>query len=389
MNRPVLRLLGWAVMGITALSAEGFPQRAAETAAKKIFSNGVIRLIPELTVSDEALGGGDYFGEIVDLALDGRGCLYVCDGKAKNIKKFDAAGKLLKKIGKGGQGPGEFDYPSEVVVDRDRLIVRDVFASRISFFDLDGKFLSSIAVDRKEGSWRKIRALPDGRFIIETELVDWANLNAAQEFRLSLHAADFSHLKTLYRKPVIRNKFITEPVRTNVPFPFASRALWGLLPDGKIAVALSGTYEIEILDPDRGRLRSWTHPYTPVGVTARDKEEFFAGMTFSSTAGSGISTSKGAPDYIVKNTEFPKTKPAFERLVVDGKGRLWVFPSSSDPKAKPSVEVFDQEGVFLGRAALEGDWPPYAPAVFYPNGVWIVVTDEDGGTKIVKLRIAA
>ncbi len=388
-NRPVLWLMGLAVTGGAVLAAEGFPQRAAETAAKKIFSNGVIRLLPELTITDDAIGGGDYFGEIVDLAVDDRGCLYVCDGKAKNVKKFDVSGKFLKQIGKGGQGPGEFDYPIEVVVDRNRLIVRDVFASRISVFDLDGKFLSASAVDRKEGSWRRFRALPDGRFIVETEFIDRLNLSGPQEFRLSLHAADFRHLNTFYRKPVYRNKYITEPVRTNVPLPFASRVLWSPLPDGKIAVAFSGTYEIEILDPDKGRLHSWTHPFTPVAVTARDKEEFFASLTFASTSGSGISTSKGAPDHVVKNTEFPAAKPAFENFLADDKGRLWVFPPPADPKSKLPVEIFGRDGAFLGRAALDENWPAYPPAVFSAQGVWIARTNEDGETRLVRYRIAA
>ncbi len=388
-NRAGLWLLSLAAAGATVLSADGLRPQAAKPAQNKLFSDGVVRLIPELTITDDAIGGGDYFGEIVDLGVDGRGCLYVCDGKAKNVKKFDAAGKFLRTIGKGGQGPGEFDYPTELEIVGDRLVVRDVFTSRISTFDLEGKFLSSVNVDRKEGSWRRIRALPDGRFIVETEFIDRSNLSGPQEFRLSLHAADFRHLKTIYRKPVYRNKYITEPVRTNVPLPFAARVLWGLLPDGTVAVGFSGTYEIAILDPDKGRLRSWTHPYTSVGVSARDKEEFFASLTFASTSGSGISTNKGAPDYVVKNTEFPAAKPAFENFLADDKGRLWVFPPPADPKAKPPVEIFGREGAFLGRAALDENWPAYPPAAFCAQGVWIARTNEDGETRIVRCRIAA
>ncbi len=358
-------------------------------AQKDLFNNGTVRLVPELTISDEALSGGEFLGEIVDMALDGRGCLYVCDAKAKNIKKFDAAGKFLKIIGKGGQGPGEFDYPTELEVYRDRLIVRDLFAARISLFDLDGKFLSTVPVDRSEGSWRRFHPLPDGRFIVETEFVDRSNMNAAQEMRLLLYAADLSYVKTIYRKSVFRNKYISTPVRTNVPLPFAARAFWGLTPDGKIAVGFSGTYEIEILDPDKGKVRSWTHPYKPVEVTGPDKDAFFASLTFGMTSGSGnIQQSKGAPDYIVKNTEFPKTKPAFEKFAVDESRRIWVFPAASDPKAKPAVEVFDSAGAFLGRATLEGDWPPYPPAAAYPGGFWIVTATADEEIKIVKCRIA-
>jgi hypothetical protein len=101
-----------------------------------------------------------------------------------------------------------------------------------------------------------------------------------------------------------------------------------------------------------------------------------------------VERSKGAPDYIVKNTEFPKTKPAFEKLLVDGNGRVWVSLFSPDPTAKPVVELFDREGQFLGRAALEGEFPNPVSTVSYPGGFWMMATDADGETKIVRVRIA-
>jgi len=380
-------LMGILSAGAMFLQAEVSVELSSHAVQKELFSKGVVRLISELTITDETLGE-DYFGEIYDLALDNQGALYVCDSKAKNIKKFDASGKFVKTIGKGGQGPGEFEYPYEVEVFRDRLIVRDLMGSRISLFDLNGKYLSSVPIDRKEGSWRRFRALPDGRFIVETEFIDRSNLNSPQEMRLALHAADFSFAKTIYRKTIFRNKYISEPVRTNIPIPFAASVKWDLTPEGKIVIGYSGNYEIEILDPDKGKIHSWTHPFVPVGITGKDKEEYFAGMTTSMSSGSSISTSKGAPEYIVKNTEFPKTKPAFERLIVDGNGSSWVFLPSADPKAKPTFEAFDPKGAFLGRVVIEGEWPQYAHVVFHSGGLWMVIANTAGEIKVVKARIS-
>jgi hypothetical protein len=59
-----------------------------------------------------------------------------------------------------------------------------------------------------------------------------------------------------------------------------------------------------------------------VKVTDKDKETFFAGMTFSS----GGAVKQGAPDFIIKETEFPKTKPPFFDLFVDSEGNILVFP---------------------------------------------------------------
>ncbi len=375
------------LMGIFAGAAVS--SAAPQTGPNNPFAGGVIRLTPELTISDEAFEGKDFFGEVMSLALDPKGFLYVCDSKAKNVKKFDPSGKHLKNIGRPGQGPGEFNYPNELEISRNRLYVRDLFASRISLFDLDGTFLSTISIDRAQGSWRDFRPLPDGRWIVETEFIDWKNLSAPQEMRLALHGPDFAFIKTIYRKTINRNKYISEPVRTNVPIPFYAAAEWGLTPDGKIVVGLSGDYGIEIIDPDKGRLFARTHRYAPVPVTKKDQDEYFAGMTSGMSSGSGpVTVSKGAPDYIVKNTVFPKDKPAFESFGIDGDGRAWSFLWPASPEAGRNVDVFDSTGTFLSQARLEGADRLTYVSLFRPGAVWMVFSQDDGEIRIVKYRVS-
>jgi hypothetical protein len=336
MRRPVFFLLALFSIWATFLAA----------GQKKASPKNTIRLIPVLTISDEALAG-DKFGDILDLALDGQGALYVCDGRAGNIKKFEGTGAFVGTIGKSGTGPGEFGKPGEVEVHGDRVFVRDLGNPRISLFDLDGKFLSSVPVDDKEGEWRRFRALPDGRFIVETEFIDRANVNASPEMRLVLHAADFSRLKTIFRKPISRNEFITEPARRNDLPPLAASVEWDLTPEGIIVVGSSGNYEIEILDPDKGKVRSWMHHFSPKAIN----------------------------------------EPAFERFMVNGRGRIWAFLPPADPKAKPVFEAFDPDGTFRGRVTCEDEWPRSALVVFFVGGVWMATSGADGGMRVARYQI--
>jgi hypothetical protein len=75
------------------------------------------------------------------------------------------------------------------------------------------------------------------------------------------------------------------------------------------------------------QISSFKHKYIPVKVTKEDKEQFFAGMVVSSPGGG---QQQGAPDYIVKNTEFPKTKPAFDDIKCDPEGNIWVHTHCKD-----------------------------------------------------------
>lgn len=86
---------------------------------------------------------GEPFRLPTDLAIDKRGDLYISDGYGNSrIHKYSPAGQLIKSWGRPGSGPGEFDLPHCVRVDRrDRVLVADRTNNRIQFFDTEGKYL--------------------------------------------------------------------------------------------------------------------------------------------------------------------------------------------------------------------------------------------------------
>jgi streptogramin lyase len=366
------------------------PPAVQKPVSDDVFKSGAVRFVPEITITDEAWGGKGFFGQPSDVAVDDKGRIYVSDAKENNIKIFDAAGAYLKAIGRTGQGPGEFNYPMEVEYSHGRLYIRELMNRRVSIFDTEGVFVKSIPISSADGMWWEVRALPDGRFLVQKEIVDFGNFNAPQICLLDLHSADLAYIKTLYRHEIRRNKYIREPMTSNVPVPFASIVHWAVLPDGKVVIGYSGSYEIEIHDPDKGKIASFPHAYDPVEVSATDRKAYFDGMTTSFTNGNGIvSTGKGAPEYIVKNTEFPKSKPPFSSIRTDAQGRIWVQLSRpAGEKAGDRMDVFDSRGRFIGAARIEGGTFPYR-MLPYPGGFWSFAMNDDGEWSVIKYRIAA
>ncbi len=72
-------------------------------------------------------GAPEYlFGRVIDAALDPRGRIAVLDAVNGEVRFFDADGRFLFKVGRSGEGPGEFDYPERLAFDRQgRLYVLD------------------------------------------------------------------------------------------------------------------------------------------------------------------------------------------------------------------------------------------------------------------------
>lgn len=73
---------------------------------------------------------------------DGR--VYVSQPQEGIVRVYDARGRFLRKIGRSGEGPGEFERPSRLGWRGDTLWVGDSPQARISLFRQDGSYVRSI-----------------------------------------------------------------------------------------------------------------------------------------------------------------------------------------------------------------------------------------------------
>lgn len=108
----------------------------------------------------------DLFNGVSDVLVAPDGSIFVADGhsdKTNNrILKYDHNGKFLLSWGKLGSGPGEFNAPHGLAMDKEgRLYVADRSNSRIQIFDQMGKFL---------GEWRQF-GRPSGLFITKDDVI--------------------------------------------------------------------------------------------------------------------------------------------------------------------------------------------------------------------------
>lgn len=98
-------------------------------------------------VKDLEVGGKEsdvIFDYLIDLDVDKNNRIYIPDLGTRSIYVFSKKGNLIKKIGRGGKGPGEFQILRDVAISKHRLYVFDPTLFRISVFSLknDGFELS-------------------------------------------------------------------------------------------------------------------------------------------------------------------------------------------------------------------------------------------------------
>src|ERR1700682_4470326 len=89
------------------------------------------------------------FRQPTDVAWDSKGNIYINDGYINSrVAKYDKNGDWVKQWGTKGTGPGQFNLPHAIAIDRnDNIYVGDRTNRRIQVFDTEGRFLRMFTID--------------------------------------------------------------------------------------------------------------------------------------------------------------------------------------------------------------------------------------------------
>ena len=91
--------------------------------------------------TEEDESNGVYFWAPMGIECLPNGNIVVNDQKVNQLFMFDERGNFIKKIGRAGQGPGEFGNPFCMTTTSDSIIVADNSNMRIQYYDLEGNFI--------------------------------------------------------------------------------------------------------------------------------------------------------------------------------------------------------------------------------------------------------
>lgn len=122
-----------------AMKTEGVVAITVPPPTEELKTSDIIedfKYIP-LEGSDKSL-----MGQFQDACIyEGR--IFIHDVETNMVYIFNMQGKFINKVGKRGNGPGEFFQPESMAIDpfRNQLLVYDTFIRKIFYFTLDGEFL--------------------------------------------------------------------------------------------------------------------------------------------------------------------------------------------------------------------------------------------------------
>jgi len=289
-----------------------------------IYSGKILSLTEELNLGESSTEQFLFYN-IKELDVDHKLNIYVLDWMARKILVFDQSGKLLRTIGRKGQGPGEFERPMDISIFGNRLMVHDLERC-ISFFTLDGEYIRSITSNDVLGIW-DVYCDSIGNIIADTSQLDLKNLGKP---------------KHVYRKYDHNLNLIFQFAESPGPSelgpnnPFSAFGSIAVDQENNIIFGYPDGYTIDIFNSDGRLVKKIEKEYAPDELSSQDKREMKADNPGS------------------RSIDYPKYKPPFRRFFIDDKGRIYVGTwRNSGRKDSYYYDIFDPEGRYLAQINLK------------------------------------
>lgn len=360
--------------GLVRVTNSGEPGWTSETAW---------RLEEDLRLGNVGGEGPEQFSRIGAILADSEGYIYVLDLFSQEIRVFQPDGTFSHVVGGRGEGPGEFrDASAMMIGPGDTLWVIDPHRlSRYSAFDRNGGFLRSHT--------RRIQGYAfDGGFTPEGRLIDWGLTfpdegpdvvaGARIVYRPMVLSADFEKIDSL---PSLE---FTQQMVAGGTLPqlyFAERLVAYQDRRGSLWFARSGEYRIfrRSLEGDTTVVLSLAVEPAPVQETDRMEVK---------------TRFRDRPELADAYLEgLPATKPVIHRIFGDGAGHVFVVPEIAGFAAGTVLDVFREDGEYLGRTNLPtpigrvGPFRSLAPVYAAGDYIYCVVADENDVHYLSRLKI--
>lgn len=326
-----------------------------------VYKTGRIVIEPDPSFGKATDWGAFFFDDRQDMAVAPDGSIFVTNLNEHTIFKFDGSGKLVKKFGRKGQGPGDFTFPLDLSILDGRFLVVGEYAlnRRISLFNLDGTFHKLLKTRQSAFS---ATALRDDQVAYLGIQYDGQGPTARQKTFLVLIIDTVSGTE----REVMR-------WTTNQDYVMAGALFVGFGGDlgnvfiarssrGNLLVGNTTDSRIDEYSPKGRKIRSFDLKMKPIPVTKKYIREYRRKAVREMKSQTAYQTSAQYRDAIDKLESiaidhlFGEYLPLYKEMLVDSEGNILVFKNSECLENCPQVfQVYSPDGMFVCETELASE----------------------------------
>ena len=278
------------------------------------------------------------FGDVVSVAVDSNGRVFLADNMVLTVWEFDANGEMVDSIGRGGAGPGEFASLDNIQWLADTLYTFDASLQRLTAFPVSGERGGSASL--RTVTFRGNRGVlsawvsPRDRSVIYSAAPAVVTAWEVSQGQTTVHRVPASarvveaHPDEILLLPVEERLITVRPgiFGMTEPMPFGRSSTVQIGPEGNIYHLWTGEPRIRKYDPDGSLLDGIPLPddlYRP--VTPQDMDDLFTSIAqFEGRSERSRARAIQRIENARAENRLPTHWPVATDFVVDERGRLWV-----------------------------------------------------------------
>jgi hypothetical protein len=335
------------------------------------------------------------------------GKVLVADAQDKVVQLVDFASGSVTKVGREGNGPGEYALPFALAGLPDgSTLVHDMLNRRFLIIGADGKPGGFLEMPRPPasggggggpvilGGIQQLRGYDNqGRLYFTGSpfsptggTADSVALQRWDRVRPAFDTVGYLKLPAGSAQRSGNANNVTIRMGNNIRFTPAEA--WAVAGDGSIARVFPDPYRVVWLHGKGAPVTGPVVPYSPIKVTEADKKEILDAQRRNPGTRIMIGGPPGGgggggppPNFQPPAPEFADTKPPFESgigiqgsVLATPEGEVWVLRTRPAGDKTPSYDVFDRTGTLVKKVSLN---PSSRVAGFGKGTVYVVRTDED------------
>jgi hypothetical protein len=348
-------------------------------------------------LKEDIIINSEDIGKINEVQIDVRGQIFISDGINQCIHLYSPDGKFIRKIGRKGKGPGEFQYIWGIKISKgDSLIVYDGIQYRITIY-APGKYDSPIKTIKIPPNERK----PENPGVIGSIYSGingfWLPQNNSKEF-LIIYNTPYSsndltqgqkHFSKLYRinsegiliqnEPILKIQDVERLMISSKAggfmissMPFGRNPIINLNKDGIIYYAETDNFKITAIDINGKMKNELNYKIDKIFIGDRLWQEEL--KKYENLRLEDIRKSKMV---------LPKFLPIFDNFTIDDDYNIWVAVNEKDYRSY-KYYLFNKNGKLISIIPVKNKT---VIKVIKDNLAYGIHTADSGIQSVVKYKV--
>lgn len=342
--------------------------------------------------------GAPRYSGVSSIALEPRrGIVFVADPVQNVVYAFDSTGALVQRIGRKGEGPGDFDTPVGLAVSPDgTLWVRDFTRVQLFTWQRVGDFEGYRVSSQFRGP-----PMPDWN----TRESSFLDRSGQRYYYPHRSAAEPRHSYQIYTREGAADGRVAVPAfASQEPYavwvetsasggrklyglsapPFSAQASWAITPDGTLLTTDGVEYSVTESDARGRHVRTYRRNLPRVRIPARLRDDSIGALRGRlDTISVPLSRVVGLPDS-VRLLLLPEYFPSVIDVLASPTGarvvRRWTFGSGLE---RTELDFFSPAGPFLGTGTAAVAFARRPKPVIACGYMLGVVEDTESGDQVV------